>query len=199
MPLVTSAPLTVKMKGLALAAESPERVNVLLLGMVAEFNAIFAGLKEHEPALQERRTVSVKSKLLGAERDTLKVVVVVPMGTDSDVVEEFRKKLASAVPDKGRLEEPLVELSVTIRLPFRVPLLGTLVGVNVMKNWQLPPTAMVKGYEGHELVSAKFVEVVMLVTVKEVWPLFVMVTVCVALVVASVVVGNTRLLGENCT
>jgi hypothetical protein len=39
----------------------------------------------------------------------------------------------------------------------------------------------------------------MLVTVKGVWPLFVMVTVCDELVVFIIVAGNTKLLGENCT
>lgn len=89
--------------------------------------------------------VSVKLKLLGAVRETVKVVVVVPMGTDSVVVGEVRVKLACAVPDKGTLDEPLVELSVTTRLPLRVPLAGAVVGVKVTKNSQLPPTAMVNG------------------------------------------------------
>lgn len=50
--LVTSAPLTVKMKGLALVGERFESVNVLVLGMVLECNAISAGSKLQEPGLQ---------------------------------------------------------------------------------------------------------------------------------------------------
>jgi len=61
--LVTSVPLTEKMKGLALEGESPESVKVLVLGMVVEFKAISAGLKEHEPGEQVSSMVSVKFRL----------------------------------------------------------------------------------------------------------------------------------------
>lgn len=143
--LVMSDPLTVKRKGLGLVGERPASVNVLELGTTVEFKAISVGLKEHAPVEQERATVSVKFKALAAERETVKVVVVVPMGRNCEVVGELRVKLASEVPDKAILEEPLVVLSVTIRLPLRMPLAGALAGVNVIENWQLPPTAMVKG------------------------------------------------------
>jgi succinyl-CoA synthetase beta subunit len=63
---------------LELDAESPESVIVLVFGRVVEPKAIFAGLKEQVPDTQDRATVSVK--VMGAERDIVKVVVVVPMG-----------------------------------------------------------------------------------------------------------------------
>ena len=140
--LVTSAPLTVKMNGLALLGESPKSVRVLLLGIVVEFRAMFDGLKEHEPVEQVRAMVSVKARLLGADKEMVKVVVVVPMGTNSEVVGEFNVKLGSPVPVNEILEEPLVTLSVIVRLPLRTPVLE---GVNVTENAHWPPTAMVNG------------------------------------------------------
>jgi hypothetical protein len=127
---------------LALEAESPESVNVLVLGTVLEFKAISAGLKEQVPGEQARETVSVKFRLAGAERDTVKVVVVVPMGRDCVEVGELRVKLGSPVPVKVILDEPLVTLSVMVRLPLITPVV---VGVNVTEKAHLPPTAIVNG------------------------------------------------------
>jgi len=45
-------------KGLVLVADMPETVKVVVLGMVVEFNAMFAGLKEQ--FVQLREMVSVK-------------------------------------------------------------------------------------------------------------------------------------------
>ena len=86
--LVRSRPLTVKMKGLAVVAESPESVNMLEFGTVVEFKAMLDGLKVHVPGEQERATVSVKFKLGGADMLIAKVVVVVPTGRDCVVVGE---------------------------------------------------------------------------------------------------------------
>ena len=165
-----------------LDAESPESVKVLVLGMVVEFKAIFAGLKEQvAPDAQDRAMMSVK--VLGAERDIVKVVVVVPMGRDCVRVGEVRVKLGFPVPVKVMLDVPLETLSVTLRLPVRVPVL---VGVKVIWKAQLAFTASVNGVEGQLLVSAKSPVVVMLVTVKGVWPLLVMVTVWGGLVVFKI-------------
>jgi len=179
---------------LGLVGESPASVKILLLGTVVEFKAILDGLKEHVPGEQERATVSVKFKLGGADILIVNVVAVVPMGRYCVVVGELRVKLGSPVPVRAMLEEPLVTLSVTVRLPLRTPVL---VGVKVTWKVQLPPTAMVNGYAGQVFVSAKSPEAAIFVTVKAVSPLFVIVTCCAALVVFKVVAGNTRLLGEN--
>jgi len=140
--LVTSATLTAKMYGLALVGESPKSVRILVLGMVVEFKAMLEGLKEHVPGEQERAMVSVKFKLGGADILIVKVVVVVPMGRNCVVVGELRVKLGSPVPVKAILDEPLVTLSVMVRLPLRTPVL---VGVKVTEKLHLPPTAMVNG------------------------------------------------------
>ena len=123
-------------------AESPASVNVLELGMVVEFRAISAGLKLHAPGEHERAMVSVKFKLAGADILIVNVVAVVPMGRYCVLVGELRVKLGSPVPVRAMLEEPLVTLSVTLRLPLRTPVP---VGVKVMEKLQLPPTAMVNG------------------------------------------------------
>ena len=122
--------------------ESPPSVSVLVLGMVVEFNAMLEGLKAHDPDEQERAIVSVKFKLLGAEREMVNVVVVVPMGRNCEVVGEFKLKLGLPVPVKPILDAPLVTLSVMVRLPLRTPVL---VGVKVTEKLHLPPTAMVNG------------------------------------------------------
>jgi hypothetical protein len=64
---------------LLLVAESPESVNVLLLGRDVDPKAISEGLKVQVPGEQERAMVSVK---LGtrAVMDIGKVVVVIPIG-----------------------------------------------------------------------------------------------------------------------
>ena len=110
--------------------------------MVVEFKAMLDGLKEHVPGEQERATVSVKFKLAGADILIVKVVAAVPMGRDCVVVGELRAKLGFPVPDRAMLEEPLVTLSVMVRLPLRTPVP---LGVNVTEKLQLPPTAMVNG------------------------------------------------------
>ena len=122
--------------------ESPESVSVLVFGIVVEFKAMLEGLKPHVPGEQERATVSVKFKLGGADILIVKVVVVVPMGRYCVVVGEVRAKLGSPVPLRAMLDEPLVTLSVTVRLPLRTPVP---VGVKVIEKLQLPPTAIVKG------------------------------------------------------
>jgi len=142
-----SFPLTVKMKGLAKVAvleagASPDSVNMLVLGTVLEFQAISAGLKLHWPGEHEREMVSVKLRLGAAYILIVKVVEAVPTGHDCVVVGELRVKLAFPVPVREMLDEPLVTLSVTVRLPLRTPVL---VGVKVTKKLQLPPTAMVNG------------------------------------------------------
>ena len=86
-------------------------------------------------------------------------------------------------PVNVMLEVPLVTLSVTTRVPVRVPVL---VGVKVTLKAQLPFTASENGVEGQLLVSAKSPVVAMAVTVRGVWPLLVMMTVCGALVVFMV-------------
>ena len=68
---------------MVLVAERPESVNMLVLGMLVEFKAIFAGLNEQVPDPQARAMVSVK--VPAGNRDVIdmvKVVVVVPMGSD---------------------------------------------------------------------------------------------------------------------
>jgi len=140
--LVMSRPLTVKMKGLALEAESPVSVRVLVLGIVALFKAMLEGLKAHEPDAQARLMVSRKFKLAGADILIVKVVDVVPMGRDCVVVGELKVKLAFPVPLRAMLEDPLVTLSVMVRLPLRTPVLA---GVKVTEKLQLPPTAIVNG------------------------------------------------------
>ena len=127
---------------MALVGERPERVKMLVLGMVVEFKAMLDGLKEHVPGEQERATVSVKFKLAGADILIVKVVAAVPMGRDCVVVGELRVKLGFPVPDRAMLEEPLVTLSVMVRLPLRTPVP---LGANVTEKLQLPPTAMVNG------------------------------------------------------
>ena len=127
---------------MALVGERPERVKMLVLGMVVEFKAMLDGLKEHVPGEQERATVSVKFKLGGADILIVKVVAAVPIGRDCVVVGELRVKLGFPVPVRAMLDEPLVTLSVTVRLPLRTPVP---VGVNVTEKLQLPPTAMVNG------------------------------------------------------
>ena len=122
--------------------ESPESVNVLVLGTVVEFKAISVGLKLHVPGEQEREMVSVKFKIGRANKLMVNVVEVVPMGRDCVVVGELRVKLGFPVPVREMLEEPVVTLSVIVRLPLRSPVL---VGVKVTEKLQLPPTAMVNG------------------------------------------------------
>jgi hypothetical protein len=168
---------------------------MLLLGMVVEFKAIFAGLKVQLPEAHFRAMVSVKL-LTTEEREIVKVVVVVPMVRDCVSVEELRLKLAFPVPVKPTVDEPLDTLSVTTRLPLRTPVL---VGVKVIWKAQVAFTAIVKGVAGHVVVSAKSPVVVMLVTVKGVWPLLVMYTVCAGLVTFIVSAGKTKEVGVNCT
>jgi hypothetical protein len=68
-----------------------------------------------------------------------------------------------------------------LRLPLRTPVL---VGVKVIWKAQLAFTASVNGVAKQVVVvSAKSPCVAMSVTVKGVWPLLVMITVCAALVV----------------
>jgi len=74
--------------------------------------------------------------------EIVNVVVVVPMGTNSEAVGDVRLKLGSPVPVRAILEEPLVTLSVMVRLPLITPVL---VGLNVTVKVQPPPTAMVNG------------------------------------------------------
>lgn len=159
-------------------AESPESVNVLRDATVVEPKAIFAGLKEQVSEAQERAMVSVK--VLAAVRYIVKVVVAVPMGRDCVRVGELRLKTGFPAPVKVILDAPLVVLSVTVRTPVRLPVL---VGVKVIRKAQLAFTASVNG---QPLVSAKSPLTVMLVTVKGVWPLLVMITVCAGLVVFKV-------------
>lgn len=128
--------------------------------------------------------------------DIAKVVVVVPMGRDCVVVGEVRVKLASPVPVKVIADDPTMVLSVTLRLPLRMPVL---VGVKVIWKAQVAFTASVNGVEGQVLVSAKSPCVVMSVTVRGVWPLLVMSTVCDGLVTFKTSLPNTRLVGENST
>jgi len=195
--VVESAPFTVKREGFALVADSPERVKVLFEGTVVEPKAIFDGLKAQVgPPVQVRAIVSVKLGWAEA-RDIVKVVVVVPMFRICERVGEVRLKTGFPVPTKATLDAPLLTLSVMVRDPDRVPVL---VGVKVTSKAQLPLTASVKGVEGQLLVSAKSLGVaVMLVTVKEVWPLLVMITFWAGLVTPIVSAGNTRLVGVNCT
>ena len=196
LPEVRSLPLTVTTVGLLLVAESPVSVIVLVFGTVVEFKAISAGLKVHEPDVQERAMVSVKLAT-NAAMDTVKVVVVVPMGRDWVVVGELSWKVGFPVPVKLRLEEPLWVLSVTVIPPLIMPVLE---GVKVIEKAQDPPTNTVNGEAPQVVVSAKSVEVeAMLVTVTGTCPLLVIITVCEALVVFKVVAGNTRLVGENST
>ena len=46
------------------------------------------------------------------------------------------------VPDRATLDEPLVTLSVIVRLPLRMPVP---LGVKVTAKEQLPPTGIVNG------------------------------------------------------
>ena len=141
LPDVRSLPLTVTMVGLELVAESPVSVIVLVFGTVVEFKAISEGLKVHEPDVQERAMVSVKLATKAA-MDTVKVVVVVPMGRDWVTVGEVNWKLGFPVPVKLKLEVPVDVLSVTVMLPLMLPVLE---GVKVTEKAQEPPTAMVNG------------------------------------------------------
>ena len=149
--------------------------------MEVEPKAIFAGLNEQVPDPQARAMVSVK--VPGGNKDVMdmvKVVVVVPMGRDCVREGEVRLKSGFPVPVKVIADAPPTALSVMLRLPLRIPVL---VGVKVIVKAQLAFTASVNGVEGQVLVCAKSPWVVMLVTVKGVWPLLVMRTVCDGLVV----------------
>jgi hypothetical protein len=182
MPVVESSPLTVKIKGFEVEVELHEAVKVLVAGTVVEFNAILEGLKEQVgPPEQLKPTVSVK--VLGVEEanDIVKVVEAVPMGRDCVRVGEVRLKTGFPVPVKVMLDDPLATLSVIVRFPDMVPVL---VGSKVIWKAQLPFSGSVNGVEGQVVVSWKSEGVaVMLVTVRGVWPLLVMSTVCGALTV----------------
>jgi len=155
-----------------LDAESPESVIVLALGSVVEPKAINCGLKEQVPVAQDSLMGSVK--VLGAERDIVKVVLVVPMGCICVGVGEFRLKTGFPVPVKVIADVPATTLSVTLRLPLITPVL---VGVKVIWKRQLPFWGSVNGVAGQLVVSEKSPFAVILVTVKGVSPLLVMVTV----------------------
>ena len=108
---------------------------VLVLGTVDCPCAIFAGLKlQVAPPPQLRLTISVKVAGVVGEKDIGNVVVVVPMGRTWVRLVEVKPKVGLAVPDREMLDLPLAALSVTTRLPRRVPVL---VGVKVTWNWQL--------------------------------------------------------------
>lgn len=173
---------------------SPESVIVLTLGKVVEPKAIICGLKEQVPGLHARRTESVK--VLGPERDIVKVVLAVPMGCNCVRVGELRLKTGFPVPVKVIAEVPAITLSVTTRPPLRVPVA---VGVKVIWKAQLPFWGSVNGVAGQLLVSEKSPFAVILVTVKGVSPLLTMITVWGGLVTFKVSAGNTRLLGVNST
>ena len=98
-----------------LDAVSPESVIVLAVGKVVEPKAINCGLKEQVPGLQAKRTGSVK--VLGPERDIVKVVLAVPMGSICVRVGELRLKTGFPVPVKVIDEVPASTLSVTTRPP----------------------------------------------------------------------------------
>jgi hypothetical protein len=111
--------------------------------------------------VQESAIVSVKE--LGAERDIVKVVVVVPMRRFCVRTGEVRLKRGFPVPVRLTLDVPLPTLSVTTRLPVRVP---ELVGVKVTLKVQLWLTGSEAGLTGQLLVSLKSPVVVMLVIVR---------------------------------
>jgi hypothetical protein len=178
--VVVSVPLTLKKKGFEVKVDSPERVKVLVVGMVGWPKAIVVGLKEHVPLAQERAMVSVKE--LGAERVMVKGVEVIPMRRCCASVGELRLKTGFPTPVKVTLDAPLATLSVMVRFPVRVPVA---VGVKVTLKMQFAPTGSVKGVEGQLLVSAKSPVAAMAVIVRGTLlvPLFVIFTLSDALVV----------------
>jgi hypothetical protein len=197
MPVVVSVPLTVKVKGFVVEGDSPERVKVLVVGMVGCPRAIVEGLKEHvAPPAQERAMVSVK--FAGAERPIVKGVAVIPIRRRCESVGELRLKTGFPTPVKGTLDVPLATLSVMLRDPVRVPVA---VGVKVTLKTHCAPTASVKGVTEQLVVSAKSPVTAMAVIVNgtPLVPLLVIVTCSAALVVFIICWGNTSLGGVNST
>lgn len=126
-PLV---PATEKFKGLALAAESPVTVTVLLCPAVID-----EGLKEQLAGAQE--SVMLLMKELGAVADTVKVADVVPMTITVDRVPAEREKTGFPVPLSLTVCGLPAASSLRVSIPVRLPVP---VGVKVMLTVQLFPT-----------------------------------------------------------
>ncbi len=126
-PLV---PVTEKFKGLALVAESPVTVTVLLCPAVID-----DGLKEQLAWTQE--SVMLLMKELGAVADTVKVADVVPMTITVDRVLAEREKTGFPVPSSLTVCGLPAASSLRVNVPVRLPVP---VGVKVMLTVQLFPT-----------------------------------------------------------
>jgi hypothetical protein len=167
-------PLTVRLRGLAVDAESPEMVTVLLSPALID-----VGTKEQvAPVAQESEMLLVK--LLGATAEMVKVVDVVPMRIVFEGPSTASEKTGTPVPMRTTPCGLPVALSVTARPPLRVPLP---VGVKDTLIVQIAPTPMA---EGQLFVWAKSPLVEMLSIVRSVSPVFVSVTVLGELVVPTV-------------
>lgn len=131
-PLV---PLTVKFNGLAVDAESPETVSVLLPP-----GAIDVGSKEQVAPEQESEMLSVKP--LGAAAEMVKVVDALAIRIVFEGLAVVSEKTGVPIPLRGTACGLPVALSVMLRLPVRVPVA---VGVKVTVMMQVAPTPIVDG------------------------------------------------------
>ena len=140
------APETEKLSGLAVEAESPETVTVLLSPavMVAVLNAHFS------PPVHDKVIMPVNE--LGEEALITNVVEVVPTWREVDRLLAESEKTAFPVPISVAdcwLPEALLD---TIRFPVRLPVA---VGVKVMLTSQPSPTFSALGNDPQLFVSVK--------------------------------------------
>ena len=155
-----------ELSGLELDEVIPLTVRVLLWPAVMD-----EGLKEQlAPPADEQVSEMLLKKELGADALTVKVVESVPITTIADLALAEREKSGFPVPASETLCGLLAALSVTLRVPARLPLA---VGVNVMLTTQLSPTLRTLGSVPQVLVSAKSPVALMAVRVTATCPLLV--------------------------
>jgi hypothetical protein len=125
------APLTVRLKGLRLDAESPLTVRVLLwVGVIDD------GSKE-QVTPNEQASTMLSTKELGAEAKTVKVTEVVPIAATVDLALAERENTGVPPPVSATVCGLPAASSVTLRVPLRGPLPS---GVKVTDIVQKSPT-----------------------------------------------------------
>ena len=156
-------PETEKLNGLAVVAESPETVTVLLWPDMME-----DGLNEQvAPPVHVRVMLPVNE--LGEEALITNVVDAVPIWRAAARLLAESEKTALPVPISVTLCWLPAALLVTDSVPVRLPLA---VGVNVMLTAQPSPTFSTLGKEPQLLVSAKSLVTLMLERVIDDLPVF---------------------------
>lgn len=185
-----AVPVTVMFRGLAVAAFIPLTVMVLLSP------AAIVGGSNAQDAPEVHAKAIESTNELGAEALMVKVVVAVPIWTTVDRLLAEREKTGSPVPEsKMRCGLPTAS-SVIDNVPERLPVL---VGVKVMLKEQLSPTFSEEGKVPQVLTCEKSPLMLMSLSVREVFPVFVRITVCGWLVTSTVWEGKSNRVGVTVT